>query len=644
MAVSKLIEAAQWWAERGVPVFPCKADKSPLTSNGFYDAVIEPNKVRELFEFYGQEAVMIGGRMGKDAGMFAVDIDLYKPGAEAWYKARLASGELTETRVHSTKSGGIHLLYISTEFPNVAPHEGVEVKGEGGYIVLPGSPGYTVVTEGIAEAPKGLLEYLRTAKTQSTLVGNQQLEADVLAARGFHEPLTQLAARLAAAGKSLVDIQAHLMKLMQASIASSPQHDRHSRWSSMMRGNELVRIAESAIKKFGTSQQLAEIETDIPKEVWADFELAAESLFPGFTGEAPTPEWTPQTGKWPYDGYFAHAEHDLAEQNFYAYPIIAESETVVMFAEPKAGKTAIALTLALNLACGFDWGEFKITEPGPSLYFAMEGTRAVKLRIAAWRKYQREEGVELPKDLPLYVAEGASAFYKEDAKRDHVKKIVYHNKLCLEVYGHPLKLIVIDTLTRAMTGGDQNSAEDTAQLFDIVPLLRAAGIKANVLFIHHKARGAGNARGSSNIEAEPDVLLDVSKDNDTVKMKVARARSIEDGMVYTFKLTGVELGVNNQGHPLAGVLPIWVHGQETVSDLALTLLEADKERFEPREVMSYMIDAGVLASMPSRVNKEVTEALVTALGGKSVNIHNVNLEVEVNNRGVLSGLRVRVLS
>jgi len=644
MAVSKLIEAAQWWAERGVPVFPCKADKSPLTSNGFYDAVTEPNKVRELFEFYGQEAVMIGGRMGKDAGMFAVDVDLYKPNAESWYKARLDSGDLVETRVHRTKSGGVHLLYAADEFPNVAPHEGVEIKGEGGYIILPGSPGYSVVTEGIAEAPKRLLEYLRTAKSQSTLIGNQQLEADVLAARGFHEPLTQLSARMAASGKSLVEIQTKLMSLMNASIASAPQHDRHSRWSSMMRGNELSRIAESAIKKFGTAQQLADIEADINDEVWTEFELAAETLFPGFTQEAPTPEWVPQEGKWPYDGYFAHVDHDLAEQNFYVYPIIAESESVVMFAEPKAGKTAIALTLALNLACGFDWGEFKITEPGPSLYFAMEGTRAVKLRIAAWRKHQQDEGVDLPKEVPLYVAEGASAFYKEDAKREHVKKIVYHDKLCREHYGHPLKLIVIDTLTRAMTGGDQNSAEDTAQLFDIVPLLRASNIKANVLFIHHKARGAGNARGSSNIEAEPDVLLDVAKENDTVKMKVARARSIEDGMTYTYKLIGVDLGVNNQGHPLAGVLPIWVDGVETTSDLALALLEADKERFEPREVMSYMIDAGLLPSMPSRVNKEVTEALVTALGGKSVNVHNVNLEVEVNNRGVLSGLRVRLLS
>jgi len=59
-----LIREAIKWAENGIPVFPCNDQKRPLTKNGFYDAETDPDKVRRLFEFYGDSVKMIGGRMG----------------------------------------------------------------------------------------------------------------------------------------------------------------------------------------------------------------------------------------------------------------------------------------------------------------------------------------------------------------------------------------------------------------------------------------------------------------------------------------------------------------------------------------------------------------------------------------------------
>ena len=94
-------------------------------------------------------------------GIFAVDLDLYKSNdVKTWFAARQEDGSLPETRTHQTKSGGLHLIYSGVA-PDCKPHNGVDVKSDGGYIVLPGSPGYKVLQEGMSDAPQRLLETLR---------------------------------------------------------------------------------------------------------------------------------------------------------------------------------------------------------------------------------------------------------------------------------------------------------------------------------------------------------------------------------------------------------------------------------------------------------------------------------------------------
>jgi hypothetical protein len=97
-----------------------------------------------------------------------------------------------------------------------------------------------------------------------------------------------------------------------------------------------------------------------------------------------------------------------------------------------------------------------------------------------------------------------------------------------------------------MPGGDQNSVEDTSAVFDVVGRIRELGVEAAIAFIHHKAR-AGNVRGSTNIEADPDVLTSVAKDGDRVVWSVDRARSIEEGGHYYFRFHNHPLGDNSQG-------------------------------------------------------------------------------------------------
>ncbi len=547
MSKEAIIKAAVEWAEKGIPVFPVKDNKAPLTQNGLHDAVTEPNEVRALFEFYGDDVGGIGGKMGD--GIFAVDIDLYKNDeVKAWYKARIDDKTLVQTRTHTTRSGGVHLLYEG-EAPTCKPAPGVDVKSDGGYIVLPGTPGYDTVQEGISPAPANLLETLRYAAVTQRGSTVSQLEGLVLSGADFHTSLTQLAAKKARAGMSQVDIQKYLLDLLQASTARDAGHDRHVRWRSVVsdKSGELSRIAASAVNKFSD---------DVLHEGFGELDISelddATHAFFTQSGKAePVIQFSDDV--WPFEGqgYFADHEHDLRDVNFTMHPIYAENETVVIFAEPKTGKTALAVTTALHIACGLDLGGLKVTDAGPCLYYALEGSHAIRLRVKSWRQTMAERGVVLPDRIPMFVVEKPANFLKDEARTAAANQLIAADRYSRK-FGQPLKAIYIDTLTRAMSGGDQNSVEDTSALFDLVALLREGGVTATIVFVHHKAR-AGHVRGSSNIEAEPDMLIDVSKKGATIQMHIAKARSVEDGGTFHFNIEGVDLGTTKQGHNLQGM-------------------------------------------------------------------------------------------
>jgi hypothetical protein len=157
-----LTTAALGIAARGLPVFPCGRDKKPCISekeggNGFKDAVTAPAEVQRLFAHAG--ARLIGVPTGERSGFDVVDLD-YRHGAGTWEKANAT--RIPQTRMHQSQSGGRHLLLIhapgmSNSESRISP--GVDVRGEGGYVVFPPSRGYSVISDSeIAHWPDWLLK------------------------------------------------------------------------------------------------------------------------------------------------------------------------------------------------------------------------------------------------------------------------------------------------------------------------------------------------------------------------------------------------------------------------------------------------------------------------------------------------------
>lgn len=127
-----ILEAALMYARQGWPVFPVKrADKRPYTVHGFKDATTDPEQIKKWWSTWPE--ANIGVPTGQVSGMFVVDVD----------NLDNAPPGLPPTRIARTGRGGMHILFKHPGVPvrnsQSALAKGVDVRGDGGYIVAPPS-------------------------------------------------------------------------------------------------------------------------------------------------------------------------------------------------------------------------------------------------------------------------------------------------------------------------------------------------------------------------------------------------------------------------------------------------------------------------------------------------------------------------
>ena len=667
MDIVDLIAAAQEWADQGVPVFPCNSSKRPLTKHGHLDAVTDPKAVAELFEFFGNSTTYIGARMGKDSGLFAIDFDLYKgPKPQAYMDMLVGKGILPNTRIHRTKNGGVHAIYHSdTSWPNVIPEVGVEVKGEGGYIIVPPSEGYTVVREGVTEAPGDLIAILMEAKKAASAQNIDALKMKILDASEFHSSLLAISAKWSKRGIPVETILEDLRDILSKSVARDVNHERHKRWAFLYynESNELTRLIGQGSTKYNPNVKEEEY-LDAMEGQWDQVEQTASKHFlppPEGKQEEPAPKQIEDFGTgWPFEGqgFFAHEDRDLLNQEFIIEGLFAENEVTIMYADPKVGKTALNLTLSLHKSCGMDLGELKMHGANPCLYYALEGKRAIEMRIDAWKRHHREEGVELPDHIPMFTVERPTNFLKEETRIEECNKIIAANNYCLKKYGKPLGIISLDTLTRAMSGGDQNSVDDTSSLFELVGLLRMGGVTASIVIVHHKGK-SGQLRGSTNLLAEADLALDITKEGPLIRARVAEARSMEEGGIFSFNTKTIVLGINKQGIELSSFVltPATNVGDIKAEDYTDSIMYANvmdcllqfgKGKHDLSRALTLVIKENLFSTTskgkPSKRNAEVQEFFQTTIPpeGRIYSGHAFNLIR--NESGMAMELHIREVS
>lgn len=168
----------------------------------------------------------------------------------------------------------------------------------------------------------------------------------------------------------------------------------------------------------------------------------------------------------------------------------------LLFGEPAAGKSLIALDWAASITTGRSWCKCRVTL-GPVIYVAGEGQFGICRRLKAWALHHKCE--EQLTNAHLFVSDtGASLL-----QRDSLDAVVTAVDDIAAKHGNPT-LIVIDTLHRNLGPGDENSAKDMSMFVQVMDALRIK-YKATILIVHHTGHGnKGRARGSSSLKAAVD--------------------------------------------------------------------------------------------------------------------------------------------
>ncbi len=188
----------------------------------------------------------------------------------------------------------------------------------------------------------------------------------------------------------------------------------------------------------------------------------------------------------------------------------------VMFAPPGTGKTYCFADLSVCVALGSPWLGLA-TQQGAVLIIDEEsGTRRILDRFA-----EALRGHLADASTPVYIASLVGFNFREN------ESLATLDELIRKVGA---RLVVIDALADVMLGGDENAVKDTQPVFHgLRTVAEATG--AAVLVVHHSNRG-GAYRGSSAIPGAVDVMLELTRRNDSQLVDIATVKN-RDGEPIT---------------------------------------------------------------------------------------------------------------
>jgi len=520
---------------RGCKVFPIIAGtKDPATKNGWKDASSDPAQIAEWQRALGTE-INWGVACGP-SGLFVFDID---PNGLDWWAKLLERDPVIRQAVDAafqvrTPKGGLH-VYFKGEGPSTASRiaDGIDTRGgiqregrivSGGYVVLPGSktkagPGrvdgnYTALPGGtIQPLPDFMQAIIPERKKTDTLGLAKNPDAD--------KPRNVAWA---------LDLLKNYVETGRVSIQGKG-------------GNNLAfqvcaSILDKAISPGVCFDLMWEHWNPACSPPWDDWELegiirnaaaygedteggvkgfqANEDAFAAFVGQQFEPEAPEDRSrdklKWLHD----YADN-VRDPEWLIPGVLPANGTGMIYGESGSFKSFLSLDMALCLAFGVpgQWNAPPVKND--VLFLAGEGPVATaRKRWPAWMDWQ---GIEFRSDH-RFIIKDRVPFYTDSDAWEHIKADLG------ELKAKPA-LIVIDTLTRLLTGMDENNTKDASIVTNFMEQL-ARYYECFVLAIHHTGKDQSKgARGSSAFYANMDTVISTKLRQGWTELRVKKQKDAD---------------------------------------------------------------------------------------------------------------------
>lgn len=217
---------------------------------------------------------------------------------------------------------------------------------------------------------------------------------------------------------------------------------------------------------------------------------------------------------------------------------VPESSLVLIYGPAGSKKTFLAADMALSVASGFPWLEHAV-RTGTVRYTAGEGATGFINRVLAWGRNALttcRDGFAFG-PVPQLLDPGSVAGFLGALKED------------------PPKIVFIDTLSRALVGGDENASSDTGRAVEALDLIRRETGSA-IVILHHRGKDASKgARGSTVLTGAADVVLAVEeeKKSGAIKVSTEKMKDAEERKPFTVLADVIPLGQDADGEPVSSL-------------------------------------------------------------------------------------------
>jgi hypothetical protein len=532
----------------GLPCFPCGQDKRPVVATGFKAATRDAAAIAAMFA--APAAALIGVPTGRASGFLVIDIDV-RDGAtgRAWLDTN--RHRLPATRTHQTRSGGFHLLFalpsgdleIRNSASRIAP--GVDVRGEGGYIIAPPSAGYSVADDApivpmpdwliaacIARpeppqpAPRAPVRHDANGGTPYGLAALDDECAAILAAPFGQQETTLNAAALKigalVAGGELVGAYAR-GALLSAARGMRNESAREP-WTIPEIEAKVARGMQDGERKPRSAPPMQ------PRPSHTAFGLGGQVAQP----VAPAAPEKPQAAVAPatFPTLSIADVMNLPPPVWRVKDLLVEGGLAFIYGASGTFKSFVAIDVALSVAYGIEWHGNPTSRTGV-LYVAAEGARGMGKRIAAWQAHHGKTGEPAP--LRMLVVPVSMM------DPEQVKVLIATTKAAAETEGMPIGMIILDTVARLMTGGDESDTKDAGIFVHHCATLQSE-LGCDVIGVHHMGKDKDKEeRGSTAFRGGADTMIRVDRDGHNLTLKVNKQKDDDEGEPIPLSTTAIDL-------------------------------------------------------------------------------------------------------
>jgi hypothetical protein len=193
----------------------------------------------------------------------------------------------------------------------------------------------------------------------------------------------------------------------------------------------------------------------------------------------------------------ARALYDLPPQEWLIPGLLLAKGLNVLYGPSGSGKSFVALDWSLQTA-----------QTGSVVYIAAEGFGGYPDRVKAWCNHHKK---------------AEDGLYFVDRAVNLLDWLAVSTFVTLVKSLQP-KLVVIDTLSRCMTGGDENSAKDMSQVVAACAEIQQQANTA-ILLVHHTPRTEhGGPRGSNSLDGAADSMVAISESDGLITISGSKAK------------------------------------------------------------------------------------------------------------------------